>query len=275
MCLNHSAYHYNLELYVLGPLSKVVSGWDLNTGWPSLISLSYLIPFSGTNIFLALFKQWNADRRIYQIHTNLLVPLYVINHYIQDHLLKGYNLSYFLLFVDYGKAFYRLNRNILWNLMVRNFSRHLVGAVQSMCRETEIIIERWENYKSRCKTRVPIIVHLFQPYIGEVISWGQIELEDTFYINDSELNSLFLLMTRLSQLTHKISCRKPHIYCVKYNKENIHRWNKSLPIKVAAQSNAWTVFARSNTGVVVSNSTRDMNVCVCVYSVFVCCPVCR
>jgi hypothetical protein len=29
---NQSAYHYNLELYVLGPLSKVVSGWDLNTG---------------------------------------------------------------------------------------------------------------------------------------------------------------------------------------------------------------------------------------------------
>jgi hypothetical protein len=39
------------------------------------------------------------------------------------------------------------------------------------------------------------------------------------------------------------------------------------PITVAACSKARTVFARSNTGIVGSNPTRDMDVCV--YSVFV------
>jgi hypothetical protein len=43
-------------------------------------------------------------------------------------------------------------------------------------------------------------------------------------------------------------------------------------ITVAAQSNAWTVFARSNARIVGSNPTQGMDVCiVCVYSVFVFC----
>jgi hypothetical protein len=42
-----------------------------------------------------------------------------------------------------------------------------------------------------------------------------------------------------------------------------------LPTTVAAQSKAWTVFTRSNSDVVGSNSTWGMDVCVCVYSVFV------
>jgi hypothetical protein len=43
----------------------------------------------------------------------------------------------------------------------------------------------------------------------------------------------------------------------------------SGPITVVSRSEAWTVFARSNTGVVRSNPTRDMDFFVCVYSVFV------
>jgi hypothetical protein len=38
---------------------------------------------------------------------------------------------------------------------------------------------------------------------------------------------------------------------------------------VAAQCKAWTVFARSKAGIVGSNPTQGMDVCVCVYSVFV------
>jgi hypothetical protein len=41
------------------------------------------------------------------------------------------------------------------------------------------------------------------------------------------------------------------------------------PITVAALSKASTVFARSNAGIVGSNATQGMDVCVCVYSVFV------
>jgi hypothetical protein len=48
------------------------------------------------------------------------------------------------------------------------------------------------------------------------------------------------------------------------------RWllnQQQPPITVGARSKAWNVFARTKTGIVGSNPTRDMDVCV--YSVFV------
>jgi hypothetical protein len=47
-------------------------------------------------------------------------------------------------------------------------------------------------------------------------------------------------------------------------------YTPSSPLTVAARSKAWTVFVRSNAGVVGSNPTRGMDVCVrlfCVYAV--------
>jgi hypothetical protein len=41
-----------------------------------------------------------------------------------------------------------------------------------------------------------------------------------------------------------------------------------MPITAAARSKAWTVFARSNAGILGSNPTRGMDVCL-FYSVFV------
>jgi hypothetical protein len=41
------------------------------------------------------------------------------------------------------------------------------------------------------------------------------------------------------------------------------------PITMAARSKTRTVLAPSNTGIVGSNSTQGMDVCVCVYSMFV------
>jgi hypothetical protein len=43
--------------------------------------------------------------------------------------------------------------------------------------------------------------------------------------------------------------------------------NIKMPITETSRSKAWTVFARSNTGIVGSNPTQGMDVCV--YSVFV------
>jgi hypothetical protein len=40
-----------------------------------------------------------------------------------------------------------------------------------------------------------------------------------------------------------------------------------LPITVAARSKAWTVFARSNAGIVGSNPTEDMHVYVRLFCV--------
>jgi hypothetical protein len=43
-----------------------------------------------------------------------------------------------------------------------------------------------------------------------------------------------------------------------------------MPITVAARSKAWTVFVFSNSGLVGSNPTQDMNVCVRLFCVVLC-----
>jgi hypothetical protein len=58
---------------------------------------------------------------------------------------------------------------------------------------------------------------------------------------------------------------RPPKGCMFRNKRGLHY--KMRPVKVAARSKAWNVFARLNTGIVGSNPARDIDVCV--YSVFV------
>jgi hypothetical protein len=48
---------------------------------------------------------------------------------------------------------------------------------------------------------------------------------------------------------------------------------KNEPITVVALSKAWTIFPRSNTGIVGSNPTQGMDVCV--FFLCLCCSVCR
>jgi hypothetical protein len=48
-----------------------------------------------------------------------------------------------------------------------------------------------------------------------------------------------------------------------------------LPTMVTARSKAWPVFARSNAGIVGSNPTQGMDVCVCAFVLCLCCPVYR
>jgi hypothetical protein len=50
---------------------------------------------------------------------------------------------------------------------------------------------------------------------------------------------------------------------------NITGYMPMWPITVASPSKAWTVFAYSNAGIVRSNPTEGMDVCVYVYTVFV------
>jgi hypothetical protein len=49
------------------------------------------------------------------------------------------------------------------------------------------------------------------------------------------------------------------------------KYQLSLPIIVVARPKAWTAFARLNAGIVGSNPTQGMNVCVCLFSVVLFC----
>jgi hypothetical protein len=43
----------------------------------------------------------------------------------------------------------------------------------------------------------------------------------------------------------------------------------TVPLTVATRSKAWTVFACSNTGIVCSNPTQGINICVCLFCICV------
>jgi hypothetical protein len=61
-------------------------------------------------------------------------------------------------------------------------------------------------------------------------------------------------------------------FCVHFerNSLNIYRSERCfLPIAVAARSKAWTVFARSNAGIVGSSPTQGMDVSLCLFCVCV------
>jgi hypothetical protein len=80
-------------------------------------------------------------------------------------------------------------------------------------------------------------------------------------------NFPFRRLLRLAGLRWRYSTPPPHGIC---HTDNFYRVENYKPIRVAARSEAWTVFARPNAGTVGSKPTQVMDVCiVCVYSVFV------
>jgi hypothetical protein len=54
-----------------------------------------------------------------------------------------------------------------------------------------------------------------------------------------------------------------------YSRQEISWLTDELPITVDARSKAWTVFARSDAGIVSSNPTQVMDVCVRLFCVCV------
>jgi hypothetical protein len=63
---------------------------------------------------------------------------------------------------------------------------------------------------------------------------------------------------------------------VEYTRKEDVNWNFSrllslVPITAASRSKAWTVFARSNTGIVSTNPTQGMDVCVLFFCVYILC----
>jgi hypothetical protein len=60
------------------------------------------------------------------------------------------------------------------------------------------------------------------------------------------------------------------ILCRQTDRDNLRSPLRLSPITVATRTKAWTVFARSNIGVVGSNSTQGMDVCLRLFCL--CCP---
>jgi hypothetical protein len=108
---------------------------------------------------------------------------------------------------------------------------------------------------------------MYNEHVGslspEVVDWiGRVEPSEYFYYLDYGLLLIF------GGIPWQVSQR----YIIKHgiNQLRIHDWyGLQMPITVAERSEAWAVFARSNSGVVGTNPTRGMNVCVCLFCISV------
>jgi hypothetical protein len=79
----------------------------------------------------------------------------------------------------------------------------------------------------------------------------------------------FRCRTRCSVFTYDAACQRQMWECYMLIFWEFSIVNLYLLTKVAALSMAWSVFASSNTGIAGSNPTRGMDICVCLFRVFV------
>jgi hypothetical protein len=90
---------------------------------------------------------------------------------------------------------------------------------------------------------------------------------------------LAFIVWGLDYILHTVSGRVCAYFWHKSNwqesdlRNNLRLYAMTWLITVAGRSKAWTVFARSNAGIVGSNPTQGMDVCVRLFSV--CCPASR
>jgi hypothetical protein len=110
-----------------------------------------------------------------------------------------------------------------------------------------------------------------------------VQITDALYLSEpGSLQKLSLFLCNQTQMTHKntyppLSCPKRRVYsgfilCVIVFMSVLYLSNYPyvyfcVPITVVVRSEAWNVFAGSNIGILGSNPTQGLDVCV--YSVFV------
>jgi hypothetical protein len=96
---------------------------------------------------------------------------------------------------------------------------------------------------------------------------------EKYYLTFVMLFSPFLchyssLMSKYT-LRYFVLKRPQHVFFLHGDTLHFAPVYQAVPITVAARFKTWTVFARSKAGIVGSNPTQGMDVCVCIYSVFV------
>lgn len=122
--------------------------------------------------------------------------IFTIEQLIQKR--REFNLPTCILFIDYEKAFDRLSRNKLWEIMSdKGFPEHIVKVVQSLYFKSNIIIDKGGpisdsilEINQGVRQGCPLSPALFSIYIDEVIGQWQLALTTDFKINNKILNTI-------------------------------------------------------------------------------------
>lgn len=122
--------------------------------------------------------------------------IFTIEQLIQKR--REFNLPTCILFIDYQKAFDRLSRNKLWEIMYdKGFPGHIVKVVQSLYFKSEIMIDKGGTMSDNTleinqgvRQGCPLSPALFSIYIDEIIVQWQSNLTTEFKVGSTILNTI-------------------------------------------------------------------------------------
>lgn len=123
--------------------------------------------------------------------------IFTINQIFEKH--REYNIPTFILFVDLEKAFDKVNRNKLWNIMKqKGVPQHLITVIRSLYVENKILVETGTRHKNDITATInrgvrqgcPLSPSLFNVYIDDAIFHWQTNLDSHFKIQEQILDTL-------------------------------------------------------------------------------------
>jgi hypothetical protein len=98
--------------------------------------------------------------------------------------------------------------------------------------------------------------------------WCKIFANSDGYLAGQETNCFYKLQKFIIMFTE--ACHGTVLWATLMELATLYTFSMTVPsITVAAQFKEWNVFARSNTGIVGSHPTQDMDVCLRLFYVYV------
>jgi hypothetical protein len=143
------------------------------------------------------------------------------------------------------------------------FLLKLISSPRCVC-SSQLVLSTWKDKFSSADVCVPI-GNCFFVSRGWTLCILPMRMIETMYVG--LCNSITLYVLETSVIADKCQYKNSHslIMLLLYSGAR----SQTVPNTVAARSKAWTVFVRSNAGIVGSNPTQGMDVYVCVYSMLV------
>lgn len=163
--------------------------------------------------------------------------VYVAQQIIQKR--REFNLPTYMMFVDYEKAFDRVKRDKLWEIMYdKCYPIHLIRVIQSMYNNTEILINNITETSTKAKVNqgvkqgCPLSPALFNLYIDAAIEEWQRNLKIGLKINNLFINTMLFaddqIIFAMSESDLQRSVYKLQTCMINYNLKISNRKTKTM-----------------------------------------------
>jgi hypothetical protein len=184
---------------VICPIFKKANKWDCNNyRGISLLNVAYKVYANIITRRLNIINEYilSEEQCGFRKGRSYSDCIFITEQLIQKR--REFNLSTYVLFVDCEKAFDRVPRGKMWNIMKnKGFPDHIVKAVRGLYINTRIKIDKGTSVSNKeihinqgIKQGCPMFPILFNIFIDEVIRQWQDVLILDFKIGNTVLNTI-------------------------------------------------------------------------------------